>query len=214
MAPTTLDPVTTTREYEQLCPVAVTMDVVGDRWALLLIRDLLWHGPMSFKELLGANPGLSPSVLSTRAQALTTDGVIERIETPQGARYRLTERGMAAKPIIDAMYDFGTPLLTEVPLSSKRLAYLVGLAARQHARDLLDVRSSASLRIVLPTGSVDMLLQPGSLTATPTEDPDAIATMTGDQFIALVSGTGNIAACSLEGDAATAAIVARYLIQA
>ena len=204
---------TTTREYEQLCPVAVTMDMVGDRWALLLIRDLLWHGPMSFNELLDANPGLSPSVLSTRAQAMTADGVIERIETPQGARYRLTERGQGAKPIIDAMYEFGTPLLLEVPLTSKRLAYLVGLAARQHARDLLDVRTTATLRIVLPTGSVDMLLQPGSLTAAATSEPDAIATMTEDQFIALVSGTGGLEAGSIEGDAETANVVAGYLVQ-
>lgn len=201
----------TTREYEQLCPVAVTLDVIGDRWALLILRDLLWRGPHTFQQVMSANPGLSPSVLSTRLRELADDGLVERIEP--GGHYRLTERGLGVEPIIDAMYSFGTPLLTEVALTGKRLRYLVGLAATNRHRHLLDVRDRRSLRITADTSSVDVALEPGRLEVDDLDSVDASIRLSDEQLVAVLSGAFPIEEVVIEGDVAAGRTILGLLVQ-
>ena len=94
-------------KYAQFCPIAKASEVIGERWMLLVVRELI-SGASSFTELQRGLGGISPSVLSSRIQTLVHQGIIERLESaPKGRRYRLTESGSELAPIIEAIGSWG-----------------------------------------------------------------------------------------------------------
>jgi DNA-binding HxlR family transcriptional regulator len=102
--------VTRTRTYGDPCGIARALDVVGERWALLVVRELLL-GPKRFTDLRAGLPNLSPDVLSQRLRELEADGVVtrRRLPPPAGSRvYELTERGRELEPVILALGRWGT----------------------------------------------------------------------------------------------------------
>lgn len=107
------------RSYEQFCGVARALDSVGERWTLLVVREVLL-GPRRFKELLEALPGIGPNLLSARLKALTEEGVLRRV-APAGAggvAYELTEVGRALEPAILALARWGAGRLGADPAGS------------------------------------------------------------------------------------------------
>lgn len=98
------------RSYGDLCGVARGLDVVGERWALLVVRDLLL-GPKRFSDLLGGLPGVSPNVLSQRLRELVEHGVIQRRDLGPPARvhlYELTEWGRGLEPVLLTLGRWGS----------------------------------------------------------------------------------------------------------
>lgn len=103
MSRTPVEPeVSSRRTYGQACPVAGALDLVGERWTLLLVRDLMF-GPLRFTDLRDGLPGLAPNLLSTRLRTLSEAGIIE--SAPEG--YRLTPRGRELGPVVHALARFG-----------------------------------------------------------------------------------------------------------
>ena len=101
------------REYGQACPVARALDLVGERWTLLIVRDLL-HGPARFQDLRTQLPGIPPKLLSDRLRVLEEQGVIARqvySEHPPRASYALTERGRGLGVIVGALATWGRPFV-------------------------------------------------------------------------------------------------------
>ena len=100
---------TNQRSYGQGCNIARTLDLVGERWTLLLVRELL-TGPRSYGQLEQALPGIGTNLLATRLKRLESDGLIEREKVP-GMRkrlmYRVTERGQMLEPVLVEMARFG-----------------------------------------------------------------------------------------------------------
>ncbi len=97
------------KPYNQLCPIARTLDIVGDRWTVLIVRDL-FMGKTRFKEFLTSSPGLPPKLLSDRLKKLEEHGLIERAvysQHPLRAEYRLTEEGRSLGPVLEAMVRWG-----------------------------------------------------------------------------------------------------------
>lgn len=160
------------RSYDQLCPVAVALDVVGDRWTLLLLRDLLWHGPMRFGEIDDRNPNLSTSLLTSRLRDLERAGLVERVGADSATHYRLTEPGQRIRGVIDAFYEFGAPLLSRVPLSTEMLDYLVRSTARHCRRQLLDLDRSMSVHLDIDGCQATLVVGPGQLGAVSDGDVD------------------------------------------
>ncbi len=98
-----------TRRYDQLCPIAKTLDMIGDRWTLLIVRDL-FLGTARFTELREHSPGLPTKILSDRLKLLEHHGFIERriySEHPLRAEYHLTARGRSLDPMISAIFHWG-----------------------------------------------------------------------------------------------------------
>ncbi len=98
------------REYDLPCPVAKTLDVVGDRWTLLVVRDLLTLGPRKYVELAGSLRGIAPNILADRLKLLEEHGVIKREpyeQHPPRARYRLTRKGRELRPVLQALSQWG-----------------------------------------------------------------------------------------------------------
>lgn len=91
------------------CPVARTLDVVGERWTVLILRDLAF-GQRKFTQLLESLRGISPNLLSERLKRLETSGMIERDfyqDHPPRAAYRLSAKGKAFIPVLKALRQYG-----------------------------------------------------------------------------------------------------------
>ena len=92
------------------CPVARTLDIVGERWTLLILRDLFLFGPRRFKDFEDSLTGMAPNTLSARIKRLEEEGVIDKhfySEHPPRAEYRLTDKGKALLPVIQALKEWG-----------------------------------------------------------------------------------------------------------
>jgi DNA-binding HxlR family transcriptional regulator len=100
----------TKRTYRDPCGIARALDAVGERWALLVVRELLL-GPKRFTDLRAGLPGLSTDILALRLRELETTGVVRRatLPPPGAARvYELTERGRALEPVLLALGRWGS----------------------------------------------------------------------------------------------------------
>ena len=99
-----------TYETQRHCPVARSLDILGDRWTLLVIRDL-GKGYTKFGEFLDSLRGISPNLLSDRLKRLEEAAIVERVfysEHPPRAEYQLTEKGEALRPVIEARSAWGS----------------------------------------------------------------------------------------------------------
>jgi DNA-binding HxlR family transcriptional regulator len=98
------------KRYEQACPIARTLDLIGDRWTLLILRDM-FMGASRYGEFLANSPGLPTKVLSGRLKFLIDNGFVERKlynEFPPRSEYELTERGRSLFPILKAIGEWGS----------------------------------------------------------------------------------------------------------
>lgn len=98
-----------------VCPVLATAEIVSGKWTLLMLRDLA-EGPRRFTELQRSLCGISPRTLSIRLRALEDEGILVRrefAEMPPRVEYRLTAKGAALAPIVEAMRDYGSHWLAD-----------------------------------------------------------------------------------------------------
>ncbi|MFD0003924.1 MULTISPECIES: winged helix-turn-helix transcriptional regulator [unclassified Streptomyces] len=103
------------RSYDQYCSAARALDVVGDRWTLLIVRELL-AGPRRYTDLHADLPGVSTDVLASRLKDMERDGISTRRKLPPpGAAYvyELTSRGRELLPVLQALGEWGQPELGE-----------------------------------------------------------------------------------------------------
>ncbi|CZQ98114.1 Hypothetical protein Tpal_2221 [Trichococcus palustris] len=99
-----------TKEELPYCPVATTVDLIGNKWKLLILRELL-AGTKRFSELKRAVDGISQKVLTENLRALERDGIVDRVVypvIPPKVEYSLSELGDSLRPIITAMQAWGT----------------------------------------------------------------------------------------------------------
>ena len=100
----------TKRSYDQLCGIAAALDVIGDRWTPLVVRDLLL-GPLRFGDLAEGLPGIGTNTLAARLQHLEASGIVHRRLLPlpdRGTVYELTTYGRELEPILLALGRWGT----------------------------------------------------------------------------------------------------------
>jgi len=99
------------RSYQQKdCPVARTLDVIGERWTILMLRDLLLKGPRRFQDFQASLTGVAPNTLSARLKAMEADGLIVGklySEHPPRLEYHLTEKGKSLGPVLKALREWG-----------------------------------------------------------------------------------------------------------
>lgn len=101
--------------YSQNCPVARTLDVIGDRWTLLIIRDM-FMGKTRFNQFMESSSGLPPKVLSSRLKKLMEHGLVQRSiysQHPLRAEYHLTKRGRTLLHVIKALGQWGFDYMFE-----------------------------------------------------------------------------------------------------
>ena len=102
------------RSYQQYCAVAKALDVVGDRWVLLIVRELMTAGPARYTDLLRGLPGIATNLLGDRLREMEANGLVRREEAPPPVAttlFHLTDRGEALHPVLEALGRWGGPLL-------------------------------------------------------------------------------------------------------
>jgi DNA-binding HxlR family transcriptional regulator len=98
------------RSYRQKCPVARTLDLIGERWTTLILRDLLRDGPRRYQDFQESLAGVAPNTLSARLKAMEAAGLIERkpySEHPPRLEYHLTDKGRSLGPVLKALREWG-----------------------------------------------------------------------------------------------------------
>jgi DNA-binding HxlR family transcriptional regulator len=104
------------RSYDEYCAIAKSLDVVGDRWTLLIVRELALRGACRYTDLRTALPGIASNLLAERLRELEHAGVTMREDAPPPIAttlYRLTPRGEQLRPVLQDLIRWGVPLMTE-----------------------------------------------------------------------------------------------------
>jgi DNA-binding HxlR family transcriptional regulator len=102
------------------CPIACTLDLIGDRWTLLVIRDMMFFGKQRFEEFLESPEGISTNILASRLKSLEELGLVSKQPYGNHSRrmnYRLTEKGQSLKPVLKIVAAWGLKHVegTQVP---------------------------------------------------------------------------------------------------
>lgn len=89
------------------CPISSTLDLVGDKWSMLIIRDMMFLGKSTYNEFLNSGEGIATNILRDRLNTLTALGIIEFSGTAKRKKYALTAMGKELQPVLDALRNFG-----------------------------------------------------------------------------------------------------------
>jgi DNA-binding HxlR family transcriptional regulator len=207
------------RSYDQHCSLALALDVVGDRWALLIVRDLLL-GPRRFGELLDGLPGIGTDILTARLRDLEAAGLVSRRQEGRASWYELTAEGRALQPAVRELAIWGVRRFLAPPLAEQ--------FSPRSVLTLLAMGASGSLEVEDADGRYELHVGPevatvdvagGRVAAAvqgPAADPRATVTFTHAGVLALVMGSplASLVAtgeAKVEGDEAGAATVLEAL---
>lgn len=123
------------KSYGQDCPIAMTLDVIGERWTIIILRDL-YFGRSRFNDLLASSPGMSTKILSERLKLLEHHGLVERriySEHPLRAEYALTENGLSLEPVLNAIGMWGGKHLVQPEDAPALLAKIESMRPKNRA---------------------------------------------------------------------------------
>ena len=179
------------RSYDQFCAMARGLDVIGERWTLLIVRDLLL-GPKRYKDLLEGLPGIGTNLLANRLREMEENGLLERavLPPPSGvAVYRLTSVGEALAPALTAIGRWGARFLRSGPRETDTMvprAYFVAMRGTFNPEAAGTLNATYEVRV---NGLVfEVRIQSGRITTREAQasNPDAIMTMDVDTLNALM----------------------------
>jgi DNA-binding HxlR family transcriptional regulator len=112
-------------DWRSPCPVSSALDVLGDKWSLLIIRDLIVHGPRTYSQFLNAPERISTNILAARLDLLTRLKLIERAHPDAVSRnnaYQLTESGRALRPILEGLAQWAGKHLSDFHASILKIS--------------------------------------------------------------------------------------------
>ena len=201
------------RTYEQYCPVARSLEFVGERWTILIARELLL-GPRRFTDLMAGLPGISTNLLTIRLKELEDAGFVARRDLPPPAAstvYELTDAAGGLVTVVAAMADWGMGLLGRPRRGDDvRGSWLVlGLAATVTVPEIADGKT---FEMRVDDDVTHLRVQGGHLEARrgPADEPDAVITLRARALAELARGETTVAgglaagAVEVDGDRTTA----------
>jgi DNA-binding HxlR family transcriptional regulator len=165
------------RSYDQYCPVAEALDVVGDRWALLIVRELLIGG-RRYRDLQVGLPGIPPNVLATRLRELEEAGLVTRRELPPPAArtvYELTAEGRGLESVLRSLARWGMERL-QAPGPDTEVSARVAVrgALLSYARPGATRATKRTWRTVIDGTTFVLRLDGGRVKLTETDDADEV----------------------------------------
>jgi DNA-binding HxlR family transcriptional regulator len=167
------------RTYDQYCAIAMALDAVGDRWTLLIVRELLIQERCRYTDLRNGLPGIASNLLVERLRELEERGIITREEAPPPIAttlYRLTPRGEALKPVLGALGQWGAPLLAEAPEHAVFQTHWWVLPLQRYLRDHAPDRPPVTIELRTGDQPIHIETVDGAVRVRPGSacDPDAI----------------------------------------
>ncbi len=112
-----VEPVIETVEWRSVCPIASGLDILGDKWSLVIVRDLIANGTRTYSEFLAAPENISTNILAARLKWMASFGLIEHVDADRSARnnaYRLTASGLALRPVLEALGQWSQTYLKDL----------------------------------------------------------------------------------------------------
>jgi DNA-binding HxlR family transcriptional regulator len=171
------------RSYDEYCALAKSLDVVGDRWTLLIVRELAIQGACRYTDVRNGLPGIATNLLADRLRELEHAGVISREDAPPPIAttlFRLTPRGEQLRPVLEDLTRWGLPLMTEQhpkdAVRSHWLAWAIELMLTDHEPK----RPPVTIELRIGDRPIVIETRDGAIHTRlgPAENPDA--TLTGD----------------------------------
>lgn len=167
------------RSYGQYCALAKGLDVIGDRWTLLIVRELLIRGEARYTDLRDGLPGIATNLLATRLKDMEAGGVIERYDAPPPVAttlFRLTPRGKELEAVTIQIGRWGEPLLATAPKSDVYCSHWVALPARRTLRDNAPDEPAVVMELRTGDEAVTVRAVNGTIRVSPgaAENPDAV----------------------------------------
>jgi len=117
------------------CPISSSLDLLGDRWSLLVLRDMIYFGKKTYGEFLASEEGIARNILADRLKRLQEDGLITKVPFPADKRkeeYRLLEAGLATVPILLDLAEWGAHYRAGAYAPEEWLAYV-----REHRAEII-----------------------------------------------------------------------------
>lgn len=181
------------RSYGQFCALAKALDAIGDRWSLLIVRELLLQGPCRYTDLRRGLPGIATNLLADRLQQLEEAGLCTREMAPPPVAttlFRLTPRGEDLVPVIRELVRWGAPLLAEAGDEDVCHAYWLALPLELSYHDplpgappvVIEVRT-ADGPAVIETADGGVHARPG-----PAKNPHAVVSGPRKLVLQVLSG--------------------------
>jgi DNA-binding HxlR family transcriptional regulator/putative sterol carrier protein len=182
----------TTRSYRQFCGVARALDLVGERWALLVVRELVL-GPKRFTDLQAGLPGIGSNVLSERLRELERSGLVERrvLPPPAGSTvYGLTEYGRELEPILLSFGRWGAQSLGQRAPDQTLRSGWIGVALRAFARPEAAGDARGAVEFRLGDGVFHAQVGGGRVTVADgsAAEPDLVVEAGNDELLAVLVG--------------------------
>ena len=180
------------RSYGQYCGLAKALDVIGDRWSLLIVRELLIRGSRRYTDLREGLPGIATNLLADRIRELEEAGVISREAAPPPVAttlWQLTARGEQLRPVVQSLGRWGAPLLATAPESDAFRMHWLALPAMDWLRDRSPEKPP--VRIELRTGDQCMTMETvdgGVRPCAGVAAPDAVISGAPRLILALLAG--------------------------
>lgn len=106
------------KKFRSNCPISCSLDIFGDKWSLLILRDIMLRGKMSYSEFLGSEERISTNILANRLNLLENEGILTREVSPANKSkfiYSLTEKGIDLLPVIIELMDWGAKYNPDCP---------------------------------------------------------------------------------------------------
>ena len=202
------------KSYEQVCPMATALDLVGDRWTILILRELL-GGPARFQDLRYGLPGIAPNLLTDRLRRLETDGIVRRVPSGGTVLYTVSDAGEAIRTAIEELGLWGAGMERVGPARYDRSIRAIAMAlqsALARAGGALPDRH-VTIELEIDGEFVEIALGPNpTVIARPAMNPDARVRVPSSQVTALLGGASTGAtATHIFGDPAATEDLLRAL---
>ena len=190
--------------YRQYCAMAKALDVIGDRWSLLIVRELLLRGGSRYTDLREGLPGIATNLLADRLRELEQSGVVRRELAPPPIAttlYHLTQRGETLRPVIRELGRWGGPLLAEASDDDAFRSHWLAMPAEELLRDqrpgeppvTIELRPDGQSPLVVETDG-EVRARPGRASA-----PDLVVTGPHRAIVRFLAGRLSLADAGEDG---------------
>jgi DNA-binding HxlR family transcriptional regulator len=192
------------RSYQQYCAVAKALDVVGARWVLLIVRELMTSGPSRYTDLLNGLPGIATNLLVDRLKEMEKAGLVRGWAAPPPVAttlWELSERGQALRPLLEELGRWGAPMMGVPPAGDMFRSHWLVFPLDAYLVD--NSPQDPPVTIELRTGDEPMLIETvdGRVRTRRgmAEHPDAVLTGRPGLILGLLSGRFDLAEARKRG---------------
>ena len=192
------------RSYKQYCAIAKALDVIGDRWNLLIVRELLLQGDCRYTDLQNGLPGIATNLLAERLRELEREGVITREEAPPPIAttvFRLTARGRELETALFELGRWGAPLMAEPDEQDAYRAHWLALPISLLVSDRTPDQPPVTIELRTGEDAITVETRDGEVHTRPgaAEKPDLILTGSPQLVVGVLTGQLNLTTARARG---------------